>query len=332
MTRATPHLGFRTHPKSENARVGRDLSFRSSRSRGARRFLPRSPGDPAGGMVMAHRLGDHLGCHVLAAELFCGHDWLSTGVDWPGHGFSEGKRGHIEGVGTAVELIEESCRFLRGQIGPDAPLGLYAHSTGALFALHFLEMNEQGVFGEPTLFDRIWFGSPLLRPGHGHHPVKVWGAGLVGKIMPGLILDTGVRPEQCRHVDPEAAKANGDYDLCHHYVSAGLGADLLRHGSRIDSTAGALKDPSRILLTQGAEDSICPAEFSESFSKRFRPATALLPRLFHEPLRGAIANSSRRWTGGCPPDHVSASMLENGNSIGVWRPKIVTMMETVYWS
>jgi alpha-beta hydrolase superfamily lysophospholipase len=237
---------------------------------------------------MAHGLGDHLGCHVVAAEMFCGHGWLCAGVDWPGHGFSEGKRGHIDGVGAAIRMIAESCRFLREQIGPDAPLGFYAHSTGALFGLHFLELNQQGSFGDPTLFDRIWLGSPLLRPQHGQHPVKVWGAGLIGKLAPGLIFDTHVRPERCRRIDPEKAKAKGDYDLCHHYVSAALGADMLRYGRRTERTAHVLGDPSRILITQGADDRICPAEFSRGFFEKIpacRKTYALLSEMFHEPLR-----------------------------------------------
>jgi len=264
-------------------------------------FVPQS-GEAGGGIVMAHGLGDHLGCHLLAAELFCGHGRMAAGIDWPGHGFSEGRRGHIDGVDTAIHLIAETCRFLRARLGPDAPLGFYAHSTGALFALHYFEMNQQGRFGDPTLFDRIWLGSPLLRPDHGHHPLKQLGAGLVGRIFPRLLLDTGVRPEKCRHVDRETAKANGDYDLCHHRVSAGLASELLRYGKRNAAAAGILDDPTRILITQGGEDGICPPEYSRTFFDRIpaREKTyALLPDLFHEPLRepnnGALIQAVDDW-------------------------------------
>ena len=80
--------------------------------------------------------------------------------------------------------MHEALESLRTHLPPEAPVGFYAHSTGALFALRFLEMNQQGCFGDPTLFDRIWLGSPLLRPEHGQHPIKQWGARWVGKIAP----------------------------------------------------------------------------------------------------------------------------------------------------
>ena len=58
--------------------------------------------------------------------------------DWPGHGRSEGQRGHMDSLETVTGLIREQRHRLRESIGPDKPIGLLGHSMGGFFALYFL--------------------------------------------------------------------------------------------------------------------------------------------------------------------------------------------------
>ncbi len=248
--------------------------------------------DLVGTVLLLHGLGDHLGCHLPAAELFCERRYLGVGVHWPGHGRSAGKRGHIMGLEPTFGLIDESLEWLDRQPHPRGIRGVYAHSTGAFLFLNYLQRQHsrrnREREGTPPLFDWIWLSSPLLRPDHGQNPVLTYTARWLAKLAPTLILDTRVRPERCRHVVPEGAKASAEMDGCHHWVSAALGADLVFHGRRINETGEAIAEPTRLLITQGEDDEICPPRFSEAFFREVgtRDKTyALLPGMRHEVMR-----------------------------------------------
>ncbi len=47
-------------------------------------------------MILVHGLGEHIQRYLAWAELFKGEGIGFTGVDLPGHGSSDGKRGHIK--------------------------------------------------------------------------------------------------------------------------------------------------------------------------------------------------------------------------------------------
>ena len=247
-------------------------------------------GELIGSVLLLHGLGDHLGCHLPAAELFCQRGYLGVGVDWPGHGRSAGKRGHILGLDPTFGLIDETLDWLSKQPQPRGSRGIYAHSTGAFVLLNYLlrQQTQQGQVGDSTLFDWIWLSSPLLRPDHGQNPLLIFGAKWLAKLAPTLILDTKVRPERCRHVPAEGVTASPEMDGCHHWVSAAFGGDLVRRGHRINQTATAITEPTRVLITQGAEDEICPPRFSEAFFREI-PAPdktyVILPGMRHEVMR-----------------------------------------------
>lgn len=250
--------------------------------------------DPIGGAVLLHGLGDHLGCHLRAAELLCERGYLCVGIDWPGHGRSEGKRGHINGLRSVFRLIDETIAWLSARrLPPDAPRGVYAHSTGAFALLHHRidrerRASKEGRVADSTLFDWIWLSSPLLRPDHEQPRLLVAAAPFLAMLAPGFILDTKVRPEKTRHEAVEGTSASLEMDGCHHWVSAAFGADLVRHGRRINEAAPLIREPTRLLLSQGEADEICPPEFSRDFFDRVgttRKTYALFPGMRHEVLR-----------------------------------------------
>lgn len=251
-----------------------------------RRVFAPDSGRIRGGALLLHGLGDHIGCHLPAAELCCRRDLLSLGIDWPGNGLSGGKRGDIESVAVAAALIAEARSHLDSLLPPGSPVGIYGHSTGGFFALEYL--TQQGLVPDSTLLNWVWLSSPLLRPDHRQHPLKRKMAPLAAKLAPRLLFDTGVRPERCHHIDDRRPNPENGSGLCHHLISARLGADLLAHAGKINEKAAAIRDPMRLLITQGADDTICPPEFSRDFFER-APARdktfALFPGMLHEPLR-----------------------------------------------
>lgn len=274
------HLSGETYPSTAASGLGIHRQV----------FHPDTP-EPRGAAILLHGLGDHLGCHLRAAEMLCERGYLCTGVDWPGHGRSEGKRGHINGLKTVFGLIDETLAWLEDQDLPaGAPRGIYAHSTGAFGLLNHLRhrRTQPGPVPDSTLFDWIWLSSPLLRPDHGQPRLLVRVAPLLARLAPRFILDTKVRPESTRHLIDGGTAAGQEMDGCHHWVSAAFGADLVRQGRRVNETADFIHEPTRLLLTQGENDDICPPEFSRAFFDRVATAQktyALFPGLRHELMR-----------------------------------------------
>lgn len=262
-------------------------------------FTPRdlAAKDWRGGVLLVHGLGDHLGCHEKAARMFCRQGLVAAGVDWPGHGHSFGKRGFFQQVDSLLELISESLEDLRGRIPPGAPVGLYAHSAGAFVLLQYLKqqaaLGEEGI-NYPAKFPFVWLSSPLLRPTHGQGLLKIKIGEWLSKIAPGLRLDTGVRSNRCFPPDPETGLFKEDA-LKHHKISLAFGADLMKRSKLLTSCAGAFSEPTRLMLTQGDADRICPMEFSREFFEAVDLSPAdktyrVLPGVLHEPLNDPIAD------------------------------------------
>jgi alpha-beta hydrolase superfamily lysophospholipase len=280
-------------------------------------FTPRSqlPEEWRGGVLMVHGVGDHLGRHEKAARMFCRQGLVAAGLDWPGHGHSPGKRGHADGVDPLIGLIEESLADLRKRIPAGSPIGLYAHSAGAFVLLQFLgeqAAKERGATYPPSAFPFVWLSSPLLRPSHGQSLVKVKMGEWLSKVTPGLCLDTGVRPARCHPPDADTGLLKVD-PLGHHKISLALGADILRRSRSIDDCALLFQQPTKLLITQGSADGICPPRFSQAFFENV-PLPAddktflLLPGVLHEPLNDPGASELLGRVG----DWVGASLNQQG--------------------
>lgn len=275
--------------------------YQSSSSGGKlyrRVFTPRdcSPEQWRGGVLLVHGMGDHLGCHEQAARMFCRQGLIATGLDWPGHGHSTGKRGHSHGVDSLMDLISEALADLRERLPDGLPIGLYAHSAGALVLLQFLKEQaslDADEVNRPSSFPFVWLSSPLLRPAHGQGFLKVKIGEWLSKIAPGLCLDTGVRSDSCYRPDPSNELLRED-SLKHHKISLALGTDFMKRSRTVDDCALAFQEPTRLFISQGGQDSICPVNFSQAFFDAV-PLSAedktylLLPGVLHEPLNDPVA-------------------------------------------
>ena len=73
-----------------------------------------SPGENAKAViVLVHGRGDHIQRYASWADLFIKEGFAFTGVDLPGHGRSEGRRGNIKSYRLLEEMINillDSCR------------------------------------------------------------------------------------------------------------------------------------------------------------------------------------------------------------------------------
>ncbi len=261
-----------------------------------RRFFTPDPGtEIVGGAVFCHGWGDHLGCHEYGAQVFCEHGLLCTGVDWPGNGESEGVRGDLESVAVATRLIGDSVECLRGRLPEGAPIGLYAHSTGGLFSLNYMEQH-------PDEIRFAWLSSPLLRPEENQLWIKRAIAPLVAGLFPKLQFDTKVRARHCRRPEVPGQKPREFSSNVHHLVSARAGVSFMEHAPLIRRDVSRLRDPLDFMISQGSADPVCPPKYSRALFDRIelsRKRYVLLEGFLHEPLtdpeHAALEAEVRKW-------------------------------------
>ena len=249
-----------------------------------RRVVSPETVSPVGVVLMLHGLGDHQGCHDVAAELFTKFNLACVGIDWPGNGQSEGKRGDMAGVEVAADLITETRQFISGRfpgISRDG-IGVYAHSTGCFLLTRALDLGETGTAGVHW----AWLSSPLVNPLHAQNWLKRKSAPIIAGIFPRLTFPTGVSRRKCVHL--HTGTPVPVIEGKHKRVSARFGYDLMLHASEISHSAASFADPTRVLITQGGEDEVCPPNYSREFFDKI-PASHkvyhLAESLRHEPLR-----------------------------------------------
>jgi len=250
---------------------------------------------PLGDVLLLHGLGDHSGWHSWAAGLVAGAGYRAASFDWPGNGASEGIRGDMPAVAEAGDLLDEMMEAM-----DLAPVGIFAHSTGAFLLLPWLARRSREAFLARLRW--VWLSSPLLRPSHGQPRLKIALASALARRFPKLTLGSGVRARDCFHTGASAAEAARRRDGGHHRVSLRFATDLLAAEGAVMEEAARIRPDLSFLLTQGAEDGVCPPPYAEELFRHLpgeRKTWLLVSGARHEPHREAepegIANAVRAW-------------------------------------
>ena len=80
------------------------------------RGIIQSPGENARAvLVMVHGLGEHIQRYGYWSELFRNEGIAFTGVDLPGHGRSEGRKGHVSSYDVLNEILKEINSLKKSQ-------------------------------------------------------------------------------------------------------------------------------------------------------------------------------------------------------------------------
>lgn len=196
------------------------------------------------------------------------HPFTERGItciitDQLGHGRSPGTRGHVGTADFTDKIIASNLTAADG-----LPTGIAGHSMGGLLTLRHLTLSLSGKLPMPEF---CWVNAPLLHPGSTKKPWFVALVRQIAKIAPSPTIHTGVTADMCRKGAAKNRKLPKDpAALGHQRVSLGWGTELLEiarfvHHHLPDSTAAI-----PFLLTQGEEDTVCPASFAQSFFEKLR--------------------------------------------------------------
>lgn len=228
---------------------------------------------PRGVVALMHGLGEYSGRYQHVAETLNEAGFGMVGFDAPGHGNSEGKRGH-----TSFDSILEHLDHLieeAKQRYPGLPCFLYGHSMGGAITLYYLLKRKPEIRGAVVT-------SPGLAPGAPVAPAKLLAARMLSRLMPSFTMKNGLDVENLSQ-DAAIIQAYKGDPLVHPMISTRLGLDLLTLGEWIMAHAGELCVP--LLLVQGSGDHIVSPRATEAFAKAAPPdkiTYKIWEGLFHE--------------------------------------------------
>lgn len=213
-------------------------------------------------MMFYHGQGDFAERYTEVLHPFTDRGVRCIITDLPGHGYSPGKRGH-----SGNQMVLDSL-ILDGLAEADGlPCGIGGHSMGGMLAVRHALLVKRGVLPELAF---LWLSSPLLKPSL---RVPAWQLKLIpllAPLMPSLTIPTGVTREMCRddHDGGDEESSAPRFQLWHGKVSIGWGSFLLEEEQKINRELRGepWKAAPQILITQGADDPVCPPSYGREFS------------------------------------------------------------------
>jgi acylglycerol lipase len=217
-----------------------------------------SPGENTKAViVLVHGLGEHIQRYSFWADLFRNEGIAFTGIDLPGHGRSDGRRGNIKNYKLLEEMINillNSCQ----KTFPGIPVYLYGHSLGGGIVLDYLLRVNPRIKGAIVT-------SPWLRLSFEPPRIKVIMASVMKNIVPGLLQPSGLNVNHISH-DADVIRKYDTDPLVHDKISVSLFHGAMNAAKYSLEHASELKVPT--LLMHGSDDLITSPEGSREFASK----------------------------------------------------------------
>ncbi|MBE3093972.1 MAG: alpha/beta hydrolase [Actinobacteria bacterium] len=220
------------------------------------RGMIQSPGENTKAVIiLVHGLGEHIQRYIYWADLFKKEGIGFAGVDLPGHGRSEGRRGNITSyalLGDMIDILLNSCK----KTFPGIPVFIYGHSLGGGIVLDYLLRRNPKVNGAIVT-------SPWLRLSFEPAKVKLIMAFVMKNLLPGLIQPSGLIVSHISHDEAVVEKYKTD-PLVHGKISVSLFHGAMTAAAYSLKHASDLKVPT--LMLHGSDDLVYSPEGSREFA------------------------------------------------------------------
>jgi len=212
-------------------------------------------------IIFVHGLGEHINRYKTWAESFNREGIGFTGLDLPGHGLSDGRRGHIRSYSLTDEMTDILVKHIKSTF-TGLPVFIYGHSLGGGIVLDYLLRKKPDVNGAIVT-------SPWLKLSFQPAKSKIILASVIKNILPGLAQPSGLVAEHISH-DKEVVDAYMKDPLVHYKISVSLFHSAMSAAGHSLEHAAELTIP--LLLMHGSEDQICSPEGSKEFAGRTKLA------------------------------------------------------------
>lgn len=229
-------------------------------------------GDPVAVVCLIHGLGEHSGRYEHLARRFTDAGFAVFALDQRGHGHSGGTRGDLT-VDKAVSDIADLVADAKTEF-PGLPLFLYGHSLGALMTLTYVVRRHPAVNG-------VIASAPALDSELREQKVKFFMANLLGGVVPGVAIPTGLDPNGVSR-DPAVVAAYTSDPLVHDKGSLGLAKSTFQ---AMDAIMAIDSFPAPLLIIHGTADILTVPEASKRFSDQVSGDVTLIEYegMYHEP-------------------------------------------------
>lgn len=270
--------------------VSSDGTFRASS--GANIFYRYwTPAETHAAIILAHGLAEHSGRYEEFASVFGDAGFAIYAVDFPGHGKSDGKRGHIGRFEEYTDTLDQLTSLARSA-HPDLPFVLLGHSMGGLVVADFL-LQHQSKFVAAVLTGAA-IGSP-------QQPSTF--VLFVNKLIAALTPQLGVLRIDASAISRDSQVVS-DYEndplVYRGKASAALVTAIFAAMNRVVANAGSIRLP--LLIMHASEDRLTSVEGSKllhaqvgSEDKKLVIYDGLYHEILNEPERMNVMGDILEW-------------------------------------
>jgi len=213
--------------------------------------------NPDAVVCMVHGHGEHQGRYDHVAEHFRNNNLAYLTFDQPGHGKSEGKRGHIKSYDDFHLCIDQLLSEAESAY-PGIDKFLYGHSMGGNITLNYALRKKPDVKG-------YIITSPWLASSKGPNAFQYYMGRLMLKLNPGFTQKTGLSTSALSR-DGEIVQAYIDDPLVHSWMSSELYFSCMDAAEYSIEHAKEINRP--VLLMHGDADGIADIKGTDRFAKR----------------------------------------------------------------
>jgi len=254
------------------------------------RGIIKSPGENIrAGIVLVHGIGEHLQRYSGWIEKFNKIGVGVVGVDLPGHGRSDGKRGVLNNYSLADEMIDFLIAEFKKTF-PGIPVFIYGHSLGGGIVLQYILRNTPEVNGAIVT-------SPWLRLAFEPPKSKLILAGIMKSLLPSLVQPSELVVKHISH-DQKVVDAYIADPLNHDKISVGLFHSAVTAADYSFQHAEELKIP--LLLMHGSDDQLTSPQGSRDFASKTNLAELKIweggyHELHNETFRDEVFSYIEKW-------------------------------------
>jgi len=227
----------------------------------------------AGILLVVHGLGEHCGRYATHfSKFYTGHDYGIVAFDLPGHGKSEGPRGHIDKPFALIEIIDHLLKKIIDRF-PSLATYIYGHSFGGEITLWYTLVRKPAISG-------VILSAPLIGPKDPVPFPKLIVAKTMERVMPSFSMDNGL-PINMLSRDPEIITQYQADPLVHSRLSARTGMIIINRGKWISDHIH--ENTENILLMVGGNEGIVNLKAVEQLAKNSSKIhLKIWPNLYHE--------------------------------------------------
>lgn len=208
--------------------------------------------EPKACVILSHGLAEHSSRYTNVVKHLTAHDFAVHGLDFTGHGQSEGTRVYVRQFADYTDDLSMFVDLVRST-HPETPLFLYAHSVGALIAVLYLLDLAADLSG-------VVFSGPCVKVPSNVSSTTILLAKVLSRIAPKLGLSAVDASGISR--DSVQVQAYIDDPLVYNgKTTARLACELLKAMALVPFEAARITLPA--LIVQGGQDQIVDPEAAQ---------------------------------------------------------------------